>query len=226
MPLGDAIDDAVGHKDADSPVRSVESSDADDASNHTCIACSHVCACALSPPTVRRLSLSIGAGFICLNIGGKIYWTTRSTLCRDKNSMLAAMFGGRHSGFECERDDRGAHLIDRDGTYFSYVLNYLRDGEIELMPDEHKLALLLREAKFYQVAGLVKIIDDTLAKKREGRHIGRYALVQFHTGDDHKQSEIQDIDCTVLNHLTGQGYCVEGFAGSDSSYLALVRKQL
>ena len=51
-----------------------------------------------------------------LNVGGKIYKTTLSTLRKDPNSMLSAMFSGRH---ELKLDDEdGAYFIDRDGKLF------------------------------------------------------------------------------------------------------------
>ena len=61
---------------------------------------------------------------IPLNVGGYSFVTTLSTLTKDKDSMLAAMFSGRH---ELDMDSEGRYFIDRDGTYFKYILNYLRD---------------------------------------------------------------------------------------------------
>jgi len=61
---------------------------------------------------------------IPLNVGGYSFVTTLSTLTKDKDSMLAAMFSGRH---ELDTDSEGRYFIDRDGTYFKYILNYLRD---------------------------------------------------------------------------------------------------
>lgn len=61
---------------------------------------------------------------IPLNVGGYSFVTTLSTLTKDKDSMLAAMFSGRH---ELDTDSEGRFFIDRDGTYFKYILNYLRD---------------------------------------------------------------------------------------------------
>ena len=61
---------------------------------------------------------------IPLNVGGCSFVTTLSTLTKDKDSMLAAMFSGRH---ELDTDSEGRYFIDRDGTYFKYILNYLRD---------------------------------------------------------------------------------------------------
>lgn len=51
-----------------------------------------------------------------LNVGGKVYKTTLDTLRKDPDSMLCAMFSGRH---ELKPDgDDGAFLIDRDGKLF------------------------------------------------------------------------------------------------------------
>ncbi len=46
----------------------------------------------------------------------------------------------------------GSFFIDRDGTYFHYVLNYLRTGEL-IIPENkpHLVKMLLLEAEFYQV---------------------------------------------------------------------------
>ena len=61
---------------------------------------------------------------IPLNVGGYYFVTTRSTLTKNKDSMLAAMFSGRH---ELDTDSEGRYFIDRDGTYFIHILNFLRD---------------------------------------------------------------------------------------------------
>ena len=51
-----------------------------------------------------------------LNVGGKIYKTTLDTLLKDPNSMLCAMFSGRHELKPDEED--GAYFIDRDAELF------------------------------------------------------------------------------------------------------------
>ena len=62
---------------------------------------------------------------IAINVGGYYFETKLSTLTKDKDSMLAAMFSGRH---ELDTDSEGRYFIDRDGTYFKEILNYLRDS--------------------------------------------------------------------------------------------------
>ena len=37
--------------------------------------------------------------------------------------MLSAMFSGRMA---VDQDDSGYYMIDRDGRYFNFILNYLR----------------------------------------------------------------------------------------------------
>ena len=51
-----------------------------------------------------------------LNVGGKIYKTTLDTLRKDPDSMLCAMFSGRHE-FKPDEED-GAYFIDRDAELF------------------------------------------------------------------------------------------------------------
>ena len=58
-----------------------------------------------------------------------MFTTTRSTLARDDNSMLARLAAGV---WQTAMDENGAYLIDRDPTYFAPILNWLRHGEIVL----------------------------------------------------------------------------------------------
>jgi len=86
--------------------------------------------------------------------------TSTLTLTKDPDSMLSAMFSGRHA---LRQDDDGAYFIDRDGTHFRYVLNYLRDGGFRrgtLPADICFLGELCTEAEYYQLSGLVRLLNE------------------------------------------------------------------
>ena len=69
-------------------------------------------------------------GRVKLNVGGVKYETTLTTLTADgDNSMLGSMFSGRH---KLHTNDDGEVFIDRDGTHFGYILNMLRDANVEV----------------------------------------------------------------------------------------------
>ncbi len=102
-----------------------------------------------------------------LDIGGNVYTTSILTLTNDSNSMLAAMFSGRHS---LKQETDGSYFIDRDGTHFRYILNYLRDGgfkEGTLPTDRGFLNELLTEAEYYQIAGLVGHLSEIVENMPE-----------------------------------------------------------
>ena len=70
-------------------------------------------------------------------------------------SMLHAMFSGR---FDTKPSEDGSYFIDRDGTHFRYILNYLRTGQLIVPKDEIIREELLAEAEFYQVEGIIKVL--------------------------------------------------------------------
>ena len=75
--------------------------------------------------------------------------------------MLHAMFSGR---FDSKPAEDGSYFIDRDGTHFRYILNYLRTGQLVVPEDKIVRKELLTEAEFYQVQG---IIDELKASPFE-----------------------------------------------------------
>ena len=92
-----------------------------------------------------------------LNVGGQYFTTSLQTLRSDPNSMLAAMFSGRH---KLETTGDGSFFIDRDGTHFRYILNYLRNDELILPEGATFLKELEAEAKFYQLQGILNALKS------------------------------------------------------------------
>ena len=115
---------------------------------------------------VQRMSEMnrIHATRIKLDIGGHVYATSIMILIRDSQSMLAAIFNGRHS---VETQEDRSYFIDRDGTHFRYILNYLRDGGFknDSLPSDRDIQKeLLTEAEYYQLSGLVDLLQRILSE--------------------------------------------------------------
>jgi hypothetical protein len=70
------------------------------------------------------------ASIIKLNVGGVLFVTTRSTLCRP-GSYFEAMFSGRHALAQVD----GAYYLDRSGRVFEGVMDFLRTGIVHPPPE-------------------------------------------------------------------------------------------
>ncbi|CAN6559181.1 unnamed protein product [Malus baccata var. baccata] len=101
-----------------------------------------------------------------LKIGVREFCTTVDTLTRrEPNSMLAAMFSGRHVVHQ--DPETGYVFIDRDGKHFRHILNWLRDGVVPSPEEFSKYSELVREAEYYQLLGLRDIIQAFLNKRKD-----------------------------------------------------------
>lgn len=76
----------------------------------------------------------------------------------NEDHMLKAMFSG---SWEAHLDDQDMYFIDRDGAHFGLILNYLRDGRV-LLSGEREAKELILEANFFQLRGLVHLVETYL----------------------------------------------------------------
>ena len=116
-----------------------------------------------------------------LNVGGQHFTTSVQTLRKDPNSMLAAMFSGK---FDTKPSEDGSFFIDRDGTHFRFILNYLRDGELILPKGATFLEELHKEAKFYQIQGIL----DGLNPPAPPQPTKPFEESMILTNEEHQQS--------------------------------------
>ena len=100
-------------------------------------------------------------GVVKLNVGGHYFTTSLQTLTKDPNSMLGTMFSGK---YETRAVEDSAVFIDRDGTHFRFILNFLRTGKLTLPEGATALAEFKEEADFYQILGILDELDDTKLK--------------------------------------------------------------
>lgn len=147
--------------------------------------------------------------WVKLNVGGTYFLTTKTTLSRDPNSFLYRLvqedsdlisdrvckkcsnfYSNCHYDKAMEsiirilfQDDTGAYLIDRDPTYFSPVLNYLRHGKLVINNDIAEEGVL-EEAEFYNITELIRLVKERICLrerrplKDSKKHV--YRVLQFH----------------------------------------------
>ncbi|RVE64224.1 hypothetical protein OJAV_G00144390 [Oryzias javanicus] len=115
---------------------------------------------------------------ISLNVGGTYFTTRLSTLRRYEDTMLAAMFSGRHY---IPRDAEGRFFIDRDGAYFGDILNFLREGELPL---RDRVRAVYREAQYYSIGPLLDQLEDTQPLTGEKVRQAFLDLLPYYKGGD------------------------------------------
>eukprot|EP00088_Acartia_fossae_P036484 TRINITY_DN3770_c0_g1_i10.p1 TRINITY_DN3770_c0_g1~~TRINITY_DN3770_c0_g1_i10.p1 ORF type:complete len:240 (+),score=31.98 TRINITY_DN3770_c0_g1_i10:51-770(+) len=102
---------------------------------------------------------------IVLNVGGTKFSTTRQTLVKDPNSMLAKMFDPNSPLLPGKVQD-GNYFLDRNPDRFKVVLDYLRDGEICVANEKESLPGLLIEARYFQLADMEQKVMDCIDRER------------------------------------------------------------
>ncbi|XP_043486795.1 BTB/POZ domain-containing protein KCTD5 isoform X1 [Polistes fuscatus] len=101
--------------------------------------------------------------WVKLNVGGTYFLTSKTTLGRDPNSFLYRLCQ-EDSDLISDRDETGAYLIDRDPTYFSPILNYLRHGKLVINKDLTEEGVL-EEAEFYNITELIRLVKERIVMR-------------------------------------------------------------
>lgn len=88
---------------------------------------------------------------ICLNVGGSKFYSTKDTL------KQAPYFDALTKYHDIDEEI----FIDRDGTHFRFILNYIRGSNV--LPETHmQLEELYIEADFYSLGNLKNLISSKL----------------------------------------------------------------
>jgi hypothetical protein len=106
----------------------------------------------LHPKLQKQQTSSI----IILNVGGKKFSTSLSTLRSIQGTFFDTMFGERWNPRPLED---GSYFIDRDPKVFRYILNFLRDGTIDLdLLSASEAKAIEKDASFYQIPSLLALL--------------------------------------------------------------------
>ncbi|XP_025016914.1 BTB/POZ domain-containing protein KCTD5 [Tetranychus urticae] len=131
--------------------------------------------------SLNNNSLNSNNKWVRLNVGGSIFMTTRSTLCRDPKSFLYRLCDEDPS-LGSDKDESGAYLIDRDPTYFGPILNFLRHGKLIINKDLSEEGVL-EEAEFYNITDLIKICKQRISESKQKSDLEKhvYRVIQCGT---------------------------------------------
>eukprot|EP01132_Coremiostelium_polycephalum_P004089 gene4089-5117_t len=121
------------------------------------------CGEAFIHPNENKFSndITLSNEWVTLNVGGRLFSTTRSTLLKDRESMLAKMFS---DNWDSTRDSNGCYLIDRSPDYFSPIINYLRCGTI-VIDDGINVEGVYQEARFFNITGMIEKLATLVERK-------------------------------------------------------------
>ncbi|XP_069369431.1 BTB/POZ domain-containing protein KCTD9b isoform X2 [Paralichthys olivaceus] len=146
--------------------------------------------------------------WLTLNVGGRCFTTTRSTLVsKEPESMLAHMFREKDV-WGNKQDSQGAYLIDRSPDYFEPILNYLRHGQLIINEGINPLGVL-EEARFFGIEQLAEQLEALIKSSQppdDHSPLTRKEFIRFLLGTTTKS----ELRCQGLN-----------FNGADLSRLDL-----
>ncbi|KAG8452833.1 hypothetical protein GDO86_004573 [Hymenochirus boettgeri] len=113
-----------------------------------------------------------------LNIGGMKFTTFPATLLRFPDSRFAGILNNSDREI---RIINGQYFVDRDGTLFSYILNYMRTSQLYLPANFSDYEGLQREAEFYQLHSLAdQLGQDSVHRPRMEILEVRFLLQEAH----------------------------------------------
>lgn len=121
-------------------------------------------------------------GYIKINVGGKIFETTKETL--SSCEFFKSMF---NNNFSIEKDDNNVIFISRSPKYFKYILEYLSGYEIDITDiDEITKNNINNDCKYYGLESLF----DTIDKKKNIQFSSKEKMYSFENFDFNGDSSL------------------------------------
>jgi hypothetical protein len=153
-----------------------------------------------------------------LNVGGVYYATTLGTLLSEQESLFVHLFSTLESTSSKLKDSKNKLFFDRDGLLFRYILDFLRNKSIILPENFCEKRRLKREAEYFKLAKMVKLLDDMKEPIMENETsnpsfsnvLSLRQHLQQHSADDSTSSS----GLPQLKKRTGGGTIVIGYRGT------------
>jgi len=101
--------------------------------------------------------------------------------------------------WEVERDCNGRIFIDRDGDLFSFILHYLRTGQLSFVESDRHRGLLIIEAEFYRLADLVRLLKDSNKRNDDFLRLEIKRLEEIVNNLNNKVKRLDEVELHNLN---------------------------
>ena len=121
------------------------------------------------------------------DVGGKKHRVTKSQIDLHPNTMIAKLVSD-----QWRQDGENEIFIDRNGTLFEYVLDYLRDGKVHL-PVTVSKAALMEELVYY---GFEDVDESSVD---DGRAQGALAITAHNDAYDTLRKVFNEAHIDVIN---------------------------
>ncbi|XP_015599787.1 BTB/POZ domain-containing protein KCTD16 [Cephus cinctus] len=133
-----------------------------------------------------------------LNVGGVFYTTALTTLTKESDSQLAAIFNGK---LHVEKDAKGKYFLDRDGVLFRYILDFLRNQVLVLPEGFRERERLRHEAHYYGLPGLEKAISEHSDSPTSGKRSAGYITVGYRGSFAFGRDGLADVKFRKLSRI-------------------------
>lgn len=165
------------------------------------------------PESSLRTFSGTKSDWVLLNVGGKHFMTTRSTLSKEESFLCRLC--QYEPDLKTDVDEKGAYLIDRDPNYFNVVLNYLRHGKLILEKNLIEEGVL-EEAEFYNIRPLIDLVKEKIRER------DRQKFNECTTSRVYRVIQCQEKEVTQLMSSLSDGWKFEQLIGHSpvgSSYM-------
>ena len=119
-------------------------------------------------PSIAAAAVAATSSVVELNVGGTHYATSVSTMTRFGDHFLSMLVT---TDIPTARDSQGRIFIDRDGSCFGDILNFLRDGKVNSSSRD-----LRTEAEYFAMDALLFYLDEISPSSKTTTYFGDRCL--------------------------------------------------
>ncbi|XP_065220411.1 BTB/POZ domain-containing protein Tiwaz isoform X2 [Planococcus citri] len=131
-----------------------------------------------------------------IDVGGTIYTSSLETLTKYPDSRLAKLFNG---SIPIVLDSLKQHyFIDRDGSMFKHILNFMRNSRLLIPENFADLDLLLEEARYFDITPMCRQLEQMKKERQRCAPLGKSI---YHRGSNGGGGGIDNRlqNCSSLN---------------------------